>query len=273
MKRIFIIIAVIALMGGSLSAQTVPGNNNQNSVNAVDKQYSVNGISFLMVYVKGGTFQMGSDAGDKDEKPVHSVALSDYYIGETEVTQELWSAVMGAEDIPSYWKGDRMPVDMVDWSSCNEFIEKLNHFLAGQLPAGYEFSLPSEAQWEYAARGGNKSMSYAFSGSNDLSEVAWFDMTSEGQTHEVKRSAPNELFLYDMSGNVWEWCKDSYSATFYSANKNWSNPVNEMPGLRHVLRGGSWFRNAKSCTVSYRYYYSSGTCPASYGFRLALVRK
>ena len=163
-----------------------------------NKTFTVNGVSFNLVYVAGGTFQMGSNVGDYDEKPVHSVTLSDYYIGQTEVTQELWQAVMGSN--PSDFKGAKNPVNNVSWNDCQEFIIKLNRLTGGR------FRLPTEAEWEYAARGGNKSRGYIFSGSDYLGSVAWYEDNSGDEVHPIGSKSANELGLYDMSGNVFEWC-------------------------------------------------------------------
>ena len=137
-----------------------------------------------------------------DESPVHSVTLSSYYMGETEVTQALWKAVMGNN--PSRFKGDNLPVENVSWNDCQEFIRKLKQ------KTGKNFRLPTEAEWEYAARGGKKSNGYKYSGSNNIGSVAWYDDNSSNQIHAVKGKRLNELGLYDMSGNVWEWCSDWY---------------------------------------------------------------
>ena len=208
---------------------------------------TVNGVSFTMVPVEGGTFQMGatseqgSDA-ENNEYPVHSVTLSDYYIGETEVTQELWEAVMGSN--PSQFSGyPQRPVEWVSWNDCQEFITKLNQL------AGKNFRLPTEAEWEYAARGGNKSKGYKYSGGNTIGNVAWYTDNSGSRTHDVKTKQANELGIYDMSGNVWEWCQDWYDS--YSSNSQ-TNPTGPSSGYLHVLRGGSWDSSARGCRVSYR---------------------
>ena len=164
------------------------------------KVYSVNGVEFTMMPVEGGTFKMGNEYGEDDEMPVHEVKLHSFSIGQTEVTQELWEAVMGSD--PSNWKGPKLPVEKVTKDDCLAFIAKLNQL------TGLQFRLPTEAEWEFAARGGNQSKGYTYSGSNDLWEVAWFSSNSDRKTHEVAMMAPNRLGIYDMSGNVWEWCQD-----------------------------------------------------------------
>ena len=229
-----------------------------------DQAFDINGASFMMKYVEGGTFQMGatseqeSDAYD-DEKPVHEVTLSEFYIGETEVTQGLWKAVMG--DNPSYFKGDDLPVEHVSWDDCWKFIQKLNALM------GKTFQLPTEAQWEFAARGGNLSNGYKYSGNSNINEVGWFDSSSGNKTHPVKMKLPNELGLYDMSGNVWEWCQDWYG--FYSSSSK-TNPAGPSSGCDRVLRGGSWFNYARRCRVSVRRNHFPSHRGNRCGFRLAL---
>ena len=222
---------------------------------------------FEMVYVKGGTFTMGataeqgSDAYD-DEKPTHSVTLSDFYIGKYEVTQAQWKAVMGSN--PSYFKGDNLPVENVSWNDIQEFIKKLN------AQTGKRFRLPTEAEWEYAARGGNQSKGYKYSGSNSISEVAWYDGNSGDKTHPVGQKTPNELGIYDMSGNVWEWCQDWYSSSAYSSSSQ-TNPTGPSSGSSRVLRGGSWYYYARYCRVSNRSFSGPAGRNGSSGFRLACL--
>jgi formylglycine-generating enzyme required for sulfatase activity len=234
--------------------------------------FTVNGVSFRMVYVQGGTFRMGSNdsEAEDDEQPVHSVTLSDYYIGETEVTQQLWRAVMGSN--PSYFTGDsQRPVEQVSWEDCQTFIRKLNAL------TGKKFRLPTEAEWEYAARGGNKSRGYKYCGSNILSEVAWDAVNSYDKgsshpdygTHPVKQKRSNELGLYDMSGNVWEWCQDWYDSDYYSQSPSY-NPTGPGSGAARVNRGGSWCGSAWYCHVAHRLNYYPGYRGNNLGLRLAL---
>lgn len=207
---------------------------------------TVNGIKYNMVWVDGGTFRMGatSEQGSEisDEKPVHSVTLSGYYIGKTEVTQALWQAVMGSN--PSYFEGDDLPVEQVSWDDCQEFIRKLNSL------TGQNFRLPTEAEWEFACRGGNNSRGYKYSGSNYIDNVAWYDGNSGDKTHPVATKSPNELGIYDMSGNVWEWCADWYGD--YSSGRQ-TNPKGPYGGSSRVSRGGGWFYSARDCRSSYRF--------------------
>ena len=229
------------------------------------QEFTVNGVSFKMVYVEGGTFTMGctGEQGgdcDSDEKPTHRVTLPGYYMGETEVTQALWKAVMGSN--PSYFKGDNLPVEGVSWNDCQEFIRKLNQL------TGKTFRLPTEAQWEYAARGGNKSNGYKYAGGNSVGNVAWYGDNSSSQTHPVKSKQPNELGLYDMSGNVWEWCSDWYGSYGSAAQ---TNPQGPSSGSTRVLRGGSWYTYAWVCRVSRRSFNYPDYRFINIGFRLSLV--
>ena len=237
-----------------------------------DRTITVGGVTFKMVYVEGGTFTMGatSEQGDEahsDEKPTHSVSLSSYYIGETEVTQALWHAVMGSEPTynggweDQYGRGSNYPAYRVSYEDCQAFIRKLNNLTAKI------FRLPTEAEWEYAARGGNKSRGYKYSGSNTLSDVAWNYDNSGNKTHPVKIKSPNELGLYDMSGNVWEWCQDWYDD--YSSSSQ-TNPKGPSTGSNRVYRGGGWLVSARNCRVSLR---GSGSPSSRYyyiGLRLVM---
>ena len=222
------------------------------------------GISIEMVRVEAGTFTMGATPEMEypwnDEKPTHQVILTnDYYIGKYEVTQALWQAVMGKN--PSKFKGDNLPVENVSWDDCQEFISKLNSV------TGKAFRLPTEAEWEYAARGGNKSRGYQYSGSNNFLDVAWFKDNSGSKTHAVGTKQPNELGIYDMSGNVWEWCQDWYGA--YSSSSP-VNPTGANSGSVRVLRGGSWLYFARICHSSCRSLRSPDICDFNLGLRLVL---
>ena len=230
----------------------------QTSWNYSTNTLKVNGVAYKMVYVIGGTFQMGSTTGESDEKPVHSVTVGSFSIGETEVTQALWKAVMGSN--PSYFEGDNLPVEMVSWNDCQTFIKKLNEL------TGETFRLPTEAEWEYAAKGGNKSKGYTYSGSNTIADVAWYRGNSDNETHAVATKSPNELGIYDMSGNVWEWCQDWYGSYSSSAQ---TNPTGPSSGSDRVFRGGFWYSYASYCRSAFRYSLapSSGTCDL--GLRLA----
>lgn len=235
------------------------------------KSFTVNGVTFCMIPVEHGTFEMGSDSSEanSNEQPVHSVTISnDYYIGETEVTQALWYAVMGQKPTSdgskwssTYGLGDAYPAYYISWNGCQDFITKLNQ-LTGQT-----FRMPTEAEWEYAAKGGNKSQGYIYSGSNTIDDVAWYTSNSGSKTHPVATKAPNELGIYDMSGNVWEWCQDWYGG--YSSNAQ-TNPTGPSSGSGRVYRGGSWFYDARYGRVAYRFNYTPSSRGNHLGLRLAL---
>ena len=225
---------------------------------------TVNGIKYNMVWVEGGTFRMGatSEQGSdaySDEKPVHSVTLSSFYIGKTEVTQALWKAVMGSN--PSNFRGDNLPVECVSWNDCQAFIRKLNAL------TGQNFRLPTEAEWEFACRGGNNSRGYKYSGSNYIDNVAWHDGNSGGKTHPVATKSPNELGIYDMSGNVDEWCSDWYGDYTSGAQ---TNPKGPYDGSSRVRRGGSWDDYVRYCRSSSRFNLNTTYRYLNLGFRLAL---
>ena len=212
--------------------------------------YTVNGVEFDMVNVEGGTFIMGATDEQTSyalecEFPAHQVTLSSFQIGMTEVTQELWLAVMGTN--PSRFTGDlQCPVEYVKWIDCQEFINKLNEL------TGAHFRLPTEAEWEFAARGGNQSNGYRYAGSNNLSQVAWYKSNSSSKTHPVGKKAPNELGIYDMSGNVWEWCNDWYAGVYPDeAQTNPAGPDSNEWDCK-VYRGGGWEKEATFCRVSAR---------------------
>ena len=243
------------------------------------KTFTVNGVTFKMITVEGGTFTMGTKdvQGNNDfylEKPAHQVTLSSYSIGETEVTQALWLAVMGSN--PSifssrnnYTENLQRPVEYVTWNECQTFIAKLNQL------TGKNFRLPTEAEWEYAARGGKLSQGYEYAGSNTIDDVAWYlynipSLTSGSGDHgtqTVATKAPNELGLYDMSGNVEEWCQDWWGDYTNGAQ---INPTGPASGSYRVIRGGSWYGNASGCRVSCRRLYVPLSASNNVGLRLAL---
>ena len=236
-----------------------------------NQSFTVKGVTFTMIAVEGGTFKMGAQSSDSggdnydseafdSESPVHSVTLSSYYIGETEVTQELWMAVMNVNS-SSFCGYPQRPVEDVSWNDCQEFITKLNNL------TGKNFRLPTEAEWEYAARGGNESNGYKYSGSNTIGNVAWYNDNSSSTTHDVKTKQANELGIYDMSGNVWEWCQDWYGS--YSSGSQ-TNPTGPTSGSYRVYRGGSWSSYARNCRVSYRGSHDPAYTSSSLGLRLSL---
>ena len=258
-----------------------------------DQTFSVNGVAFKMKFVKGGSFTMGAtkeqgNAAEDKEKPAHKVNLNDYYIGQTEVTQALWLAVMGSN--PSEFPAYDHPVENVSWDDCQVFISKLNEL------TGAKFRLPTEAEWEYAARGGNRSQKFKYAGGNKHIDVAWsadaienilakdvpyttnvFNTdqnmpTSDEETnttHIVATKAPNELGIYDMSGNVWEWCADRFDEAYYK-NSPTNNPQGPVAGVNRVHRGGSWRSGEWYCRVSNRNADVPGYSYSTLGLRLAL---
>ena len=236
---------------------------------AAIEKLTVNGVPFEMVRVEGGTFTMGATVeqlldADEDEKPAHRVTLSTFYIGKCEVTQKLWKAVMGNN--PSFRKGDNLPVENVSWDDCQIFIKRLNEL------TGKKFALPTEAQWEFAARGGNKTKRYKYAGSNDKNVVAWCDDTSDREIHPVGKKPANELGLHDMSGNVWEWCQDWYGHDYYASSpaKNPEGPDRGTWKYR-VLRGDSSWGYRESCRVSDRNGNYADIRSWDIGLRLAAV--
>ncbi len=229
-------------------------------------RFTVDGMeySYKMIYVSGGSYTMGASDSDEDafdkEKPQHSVVVNSFYMGRTEVTQALWKAVM--KNNPSHWKGTSLPVELVSYNDVEEFIVKLNSI------TGRNFRLPTEAEWEFAARGGNCSMGYKYSGSDNIDSVAWFDGNSGGKTHPVAQKRANELGLYDMTGNVYEKCSDWYE-DYGDAPQ--SNPNGPFSGSARVCRGGSWAAKTIYCRVSYRSTIGpTKDGRTGIGFRLAL---
>lgn len=237
--------------------------------------FNVNGVSFNMKLVEGGTFWMGAQStnpteqnfdseADEDESPIHSVTLSSYYLGETEVTLSLWKAVMGNLEDNYFQNNDEsQPVCAVSWDECNEFIMRLNNL------TGERFRLPTEAEWEFAARGGKKNSGYKYAGSNSISSVAWYYDNSDFENHIISGLLPNELGLYDMSGNVSEWCYDLSSE--YSSTPQ-TNPTGDSYGGYRVIRGGSRFDTAWKCRISSRDYERPYNGGGDIGFRLALSK-
>jgi formylglycine-generating enzyme required for sulfatase activity len=232
-----------------------------------------------MVYVEGGAFQMGSNNGDDAEKPVHSVTVKSFLMGKYEVTQKEWNEVM--ESNPSHFKGDNLPVENVSWYEAVEFCNRLS-VKEGLTPAysgdgdrkvcdfnatGYR--LPTEAEWEYAAKGGNRGGNYMYAGSNSPDDVAWYDGNSGNRTHPVGTKQPNSLGIYDMSGNVWEWCWDWYGSY---GNESQSNPQGlsspAPSGANRVCRGGNWDNSAADVRSAYRGRFTPPSWGDNLGFRL-----
>jgi formylglycine-generating enzyme required for sulfatase activity len=258
---------LLAMVAVSVSCKDENKKKDKDKVDGEITTYTAKGVRFDMVFAKGKTFTMGCSDDECSETewgwelPTHSVTLKDFSIGKFPVTQELWKAVMG--DNPSGFKGDNLPVEMVSWEEVQKFITKLNS------ATGKKFRLPTEAEWEFAARGGSKSNRYKYSGSNDADAVAWYVVNGENKTHPVGAKEPNELGLYDMSGNVWEWCSDWYKSDYYAISPQ-NNPQGPSSGLGRVVRGGSWYYIVQYCRVANRFYYSPGFRFSNIGFRLVL---
>lgn len=223
---------------------------------------TVNGVSFDMVAIEGGSFLMGSppmEKGRSRDEFQHKVTLSDYYISETLVTQALWEAVMGRKT--SHSKVDNNPVENISWNRCQDFLERLTQLTEKK------YMLSTEAQWEFAAKGGIHSTGFIYSGSNNLDEVGWYIDNSYNRTNLVKSMLPNELGLFDMSGNVWEWCQDLYG----EYDRNFPiDPQGISSGEKRVFRGGSWSRESQDCRVANRCCGEPGLSRSNIGFRLAL---
>lgn len=256
------VLAIALLLGSCSKDDDGPGGGGDTSEK---KEYTCKGVTFKMVKVDGGSFMMGGtlapDEATYHEKPVHKVTVSSYYIAETEVTQALWNAVMSTN--PSEFKGDKFPVGGVSWNDCKTFISKLNTI------TGKNFRLPTEAEWEFAAIGGNKSKGYKYSGSANLNDVAWYDDNSGKTYHNVATKKPNELGIYDMSGNVWEWCNDRWDSNYYSVSPE-VNPKGPSTGTNRVIRGGSYDLWNVASYVSRRGFGDVNYNLKSYGLRLAI---
>ena len=265
MKKIFsLLLSQLLLVGALFTTSCSKDDEIHTPIPQEIQTFTVNGVSFNMMLVKAGTFTMGATPEQQDpnrgEKPAHRVTLThDYYMGETEVTQALWYAVMGSN--PSYVKGDHLPVEKVSWYDCQEFVGRLSE-LTGRV-----FRLPTEAEWEFAARGGNNSRGYQYAGSNNLDEVAWY---CDNRTQHVKSKRPNELGLYDMSGNVFEWCQDWEGDYCSESQTDPTGPGPAADASRRMARGGSFCDGAWYCRVACRVDYSPNDHNFRYGLRLAL---
>ncbi len=235
---------------------------------AGNREFTVGGVTFKMMAVEGGTFAMGATRNQGNsttaaEKPVHLVTLSDYCLGQTEVTQALWNAVMGSN--PSNFTSDpNLPVEMVSWNDCQQFITKLNQM------TGMTFRMPTEAEWEYAARGGKKTRGNRYAGSNTLDDVAWYNANAAGTTHPVGTKAPNELGIYDMSGNVYEYCSDFSDGNPYPSADHQYNPTGVLTGNGRIIRGGSIDYGSDNCRIARRWGDDANSRWKDQGLRLAL---
>ena len=278
-KQIAMAFIAMVVCGFNTVAQPVSGGQNFTFT-------LPDGKHFKMVYVEGGTFVMGCtpEQGDQcssDEVPAHNVTLSGYYLAEYEVTQALWQAVMGtsiyeqqkkAGEGSTYGVGESHAMYYINYTECEEFCSRLNILLRNQLPRGLKFGLPSEAQWEYAARGGVNAKHTIYAGSDNIEEVAWYKENRSSGVKPVGLKNSNELGLYDMSGNVQEWCADWYSSYYYYDGPQ-QEPKNLSAGYLRVCRGGYWNAlNGRICRVSSRLFKDPGRRSNDVGFRMALVR-
>lgn len=266
MKKLLFMLLCLALLAGC-------DKNNETNKGAVYGETfveTVSGLDMKMIFVEGGAFSMGAtaeqedDANDCDspnEYPVRAITLDSFYIAECEVTQSQWRKVMGSN--PSCSEGEDLPVENVSWNDAKEFCEKLSEL------TGRKYMLPTEAQWEYAARGGKKSKGFKYSGSNDSDDVAWHFYNSDNSIHSVKTKLPNELGLYDMSGNALEWCQDRYRNKYDESDT--INPAGPSSGSSRVRRGGSWFADVRDCRVSSRGGEAADYRDSGSGFRVALI--
>lgn len=267
-KKIIIGICIaVAVCAAALLVYLLLGKNGKGEAvlggilsNAQNKEITLDDLSFKMVKVEHGSFV--TDGGNSASGIQKQITLShDYYIGETEVTQALWMKVMGSN--PSHIKGDNLPVERVSWNDCQEFLKRLNE------KTGKQFRLPTEAEWEFAARGGNQSKKTVYAGSNILDSVGWYYNNSKDATHPVATRQPNELGIYDMSGNVYEWCNDTYGALPDAAQ---TDPKGAAEGPDKVVRGGAWSYDADYCSVSNRVVHAPADSRSRYGLRLCLSK-
>lgn len=270
----------MSLLGVSLGSSPVVGINTlgRASTSRTDYTESVYGINMEMVYVQGGEYLMGgtseqgSDA-QSDEQVIRRVNVGDFYIGRFEVTQSQWESVMGTSisqqrdkanpQWPLRGTGPNNPMYYVSWEEASEFCRILSR------KTGRTYRLPTEAEWEYAARGGQKNDGTKYSGSNLIDYAGWYDRNSANSTHPVGTKNPNELGIYDMSGNVWEWCRDWYAGAYDRSQTD--NPTGPVSGSGRVVRGGSWYNAASSCRVSGRSYNSPGYRFNNYGLRVVCL--
>ena len=265
------VLGILALIAGVSAEKTLVVKSYQQGM---DRVVELNGVKMELKHIQAGTFTMGSPSSEEDSygnESQHRVTLTkDYWIGETEVTQEQYKAVMGRNP-SSFSKGGKYPVEWVSWTDAMAFCERLTKAERenGNLPDGYEYTLPTEAQWEYASRVGHKASRYhVYSGSDEINDVAWYDDNSNSSTHPVGQKRPNELGLYDMSGNVWEWCRDWYGD--YPSGSV-TDPVGPSSGSYRVLRGGSWYDSARYCRSASRYDLDPASHNYDCGFRVALA--
>ena len=261
---LFFILIVSGYSGESeqtIKTKAIKIYKNEKGQKEVELKYGIK-----MVYIKGGEFLMGSPdkEGESDEHPKHKVYIDSFWIGKYEVTQNIWREIMGNN--PSFFKGDKLPVEKVSWNDVQKFLKRLKE------KTGLNFRLPTEAEWEYACKGGNLSKGFKYSGSNNADGVSWYWKNSEQKTHPVGLKNPNELGLYDMSGNVFEWCSDWYDGSYYSTS-TYKNPKGPSSGFNRVDRGGGWMDDKANLRCSNREFWEPTGRFSILGFRLALSAK
>lgn len=268
MKRV--ILLSLMFLGENLLSVSA---QNHKTLTSQSRNQIINKLISNMVRVEGGSFLMGANSSQDadafyDEAPVHEVRVSTFYIGKYEVTQEEWIAVMGVSPLPDYYKhlrDSKSPTWNVTWKDCQQFVKKLSNI------TGRKFRLPTEAEWEYAARGGQKSKGYTYAGSNNIKAVGWVrDTMNDNKPSRGGRLIPNELGLYDMSGNVYEWCEDTYSERAYSMLPK-NNPVNQNEGVIKVIRGGNHYHQANQARVSKRNQFVEDGNYSDTGLRLVMT--
>ncbi|MBD5396834.1 formylglycine-generating enzyme family protein [bacterium] len=281
MKRLLYVLTGLCLLAGLFTGCEKPNENSEEGDDTATKDYTetVFGINMEMVYVEGGTFEMGTtvEQGDDvwDSEPVRTIKLDSFYIGKYEVTQAQWKTVMGTNvkeqrdkvnpEYGIYGEGDNYSMYYINWEEAQEFCKKLSE------ATGKKYVLPTEAQWEYAARGGNKSQHYKYAGSDNIDDVAWYGEDDDnGTVHPIGGKNTNELGIYDMSGNVWEWCLDWYAD--YDENDT-DNPQGPANGTYRIQRGGSWIDRAENCRVSSRLDNSPDDRSYIAGFRVVCSSK
>ena len=279
-KKVFKILIsatiVIALIVGGVLISTKDKEEYATTDHPDELTFTVEGVNFTMRRVEGGSFEMGAtieqeSGADNDEWPVHSVTVNDYYMGETEVTQALWYAVMGTTvyeqrdysnlDWPVIGEGPNYPMYYISYDECQQFVRRLSDM------TNQPFRIPTEAEWEFAARGGLYSQGYRYSGSNSIGSIAWYQANSNKNAHAVKMLPSNELGLYDMTGNLWEWCYDWYGEYGFQSQQDPSGPAY---GSKRVFRGGAWYNDANNCRIANRIARVSSYRDNGVGFRLAL---
>ena len=264
MRFLKILLIIFAVLVVGINAQTTkkkvtPAPKSKKTKSKLPADVSK--VKPAMIFIEGGTFSMGSDSSAADEKPVHSVTLNDFYIGKYEVTQKEWIDIMGEN--PSDFPTLDRPVENVSWDDIQLYLDKL------YIKTGMPYRLPTEAEWEYAAKGGQLSKGYKFSGADTIYDAAWIDGNSGKTSHKVGEKRANELGLYDMTGNVWEWCQDIYAEDFYKKSPA-QNPHGPKVGTEYILRGGSWINAEFNCRMTERLSSEPTERFSNYGFRVVL---